>query len=146
MKLLLNRLFWWVAGLLLRLRYSVRVEGAEGLARLSGPTLVLPNHPAYVDPPLVLSHLRLGRSLRPLVFSGVYRLLPVRPLMWLADAFEVPDLTAQSRDAQAKTREMIDAVVARVQAGDSFLIYPSGRLQRGNAEVVGSARAVHEIL
>jgi long-chain-fatty-acid--[acyl-carrier-protein] ligase len=122
------------------------VEGAEGLSALEGPTLVLPNHPAYIDPPLVLSHLRLGKALRPLVFSGIYRLLPLRPLMAMVDAFEVPDLSAQSRDAQAKTLEMIDAVVARIGRGDSFLIYPSGRLQRGNAEVVGSARAVHELL
>ena len=146
MKLLLNRLFWTISGILLRLRYRVTVEGAEGLSALKGPTLVLPNHPAYIDPPLVLSHLRLGKALRPLVFSGIYRLLPLRPLMAMVDAFEVPDLSAQSRDAQAKTLEMIDAVVARIGRGDSFLIYPSGRLQRGNAEVVGSARAVHELL
>ncbi len=146
MKLLLNRLFWTISGILLRLRYRVTVEGAEGLSALEGPTLVLPNHPAYIDPPLVLSHLRLGKALRPLVFSGIYRLLPLRPLMAMVDAFEVPDLSAQSRDAQAKTLEMIDAVVARIGRGDSFLIYPSGRLQRGNAEVVGSARAVHELL
>ncbi len=146
MKLLLNRIFWTIAGFFLRLRYRVTVEGAEGLSSLQGPTLILPNHPAYVDPPLVLSHLRLGRSLRPLVFSGIYRLLPLRPLMAMVDAFEVPDLSAQSRDAQAKTLGMIEAVVARIGRGDSFLIYPSGRLQRGNAEVVGSARAVHELL
>ena len=146
MKLLLNRIFWTIAGFFLRLRYRVTVEGAEGLSSLQGPTLILPNHPAYVDPPLVLSHLRLGRSLRPLVFSGLYRLLPLRPLMAMVDAFEVPDLSAQSRDAQAKTLGMIEAVVARIGRGDSFLIYPSGRLQRGNAEVVGSARAVHELL
>ena len=146
MKLLLNRIFWTIAGFFLRLRYRVTVEGAECLAAVEGPTLVLPNHPAYIDPALVLSHLRLGKALRPLVFSGIYRLLPLRPLMAMVDAFEVPDLSAQSRDAQAKTLGMIEAVVARIGRGDSFLIYPSGRLQRGNAEVVGSARAVHELL
>jgi len=145
-KLLLNRLFWKISAILLWLRYRVTVEGAEAVSSLRGPVLVMPNHPAYVDPPLVLSHLRLGRPLRPLVFSGIYRLLPLRPLMAMVDAFEVPDLSAQSRDAQAKTLGMIDAVVERIERGDSFLIYPSGRLQRGNAEVVGSARAIHEIL
>ena len=146
MKLMLNRLFLTITAILLRLRYRVTVEGAEALGALDGPTLILPNHPAYVDPPLVLSHLRLGRSLRPLVFSGTYRLLPLRPLMAMVDAFEVPDLSAQSRDAQAKTLGMIEAVVDSIRQGNNFLIYPSGRLQRGNAEVVGSARAVHEIL
>ncbi len=142
----LDKWFWAVARPVLRLRYRVTTDGMEALRNLPGPVIVLPNHPAYVDPPLVLSHVAVRQSLRPLVFSGVFRLLPLRPLMALVDAFEVPDLTAQSRDAAARTKELIDAVVARVDAGDSFLIYPSGRLRRGDREVVGSARLVHELV
>lgn len=142
----LNRIFWFVARICLRLRYRVKLEGADQLSKLSGPTLIYPNHPGYIDPAIVLSHLRLHRPLRPLVFSGTYRMLFLRPLMSLVRAFEVPDLSAASRDAQARTVEMIDAVVSRLDAGDCFLIYPSGRLQRGNREVIGAARAAHDIL
>ena len=141
-----DKWFWALARQVLRLRYRVTTAGMGVVRTLPGPVLVLPNHPAYVDPPLVLSHVPVRQSLRPLVFSGVFRLPPVRPLMTLVDAFEVPDLTAQSRDAAARTKELIDAVVARVDAGDSFLIYPSGRLRRGDREVVGSARLVHELV
>ncbi len=81
-----------------------------------------------------------------LVFAGTYRMPLLRPMMSLVRAFEVPDLSAASRDAQTRTVEMIDSVVARLQAGDCFLIYPSGRLQRGSQEVIGAARAVHEIV
>jgi long-chain-fatty-acid--[acyl-carrier-protein] ligase len=77
----LARIFWTLARPCIVLRYRVTVDGCESLRGLSGPVLVLPNHPAYVDPPTVLSHLPLGRSLRPLVFSGVYRLPFVRPMM-----------------------------------------------------------------
>ncbi len=146
MKSWVNRIFWAVCRLLLSFRYRVKLIGAEPLRQLKGPTLVLPNHPAYVDPPLVSSHIRLHKPLRPLVYSGTYRMTYMRPLMSMVNAFEVPDLSAHSRDAQAKTREMIDAVVGRLHAGDCMLIYPSGRLQRGNQEVVGAARAVHEIV
>ena len=146
MKASINRMFWGVCRWLLGFRYRVQIHGDEALRDLSGPTLVLPNHPAYVDPPLVSSHIRLHKPLRPMVFSGTYRMPLLRPMMHLVDAFEVPDLSAHSRDAQAKTREMIDRVVERLQAGDCLLIYPSGRLQRGNQEVVGAARAVHEII
>ena len=66
--------------------------------------------------------------------------------MRLVDALEVPDLSEHSRDAQAQTRAVIDAVVARVAVGDNMLIYPSGRLQRGDREVVGAARSVYEIV
>lgn len=146
MKSWVNRMFWAVCRFILSFRYSVKLSGAEQLRSLRGPTVVLPNHPAYIDPPLVSSHIRLHKPLRPLVFSGTFRLPFVRPLMGMVDAFEVPDLSAHSRDAQAKTREMIDAVVNRLEAGDCLLIYPSGRLQRGNREVVGAARAVYEVL
>ncbi len=146
MKSWVNRVFWTFCRIVLGFRYRVRVTGADQLKALRGPTLVLPNHPAYIDPPLVSSHIRLHKPLRPLVFSGTYRMRFMQPLMGMVDAFEVPDLSAHSRDAQTKTREMIDAVVGRLEAGDCMLIYPSGRLQRGNQEVVGAARAVHEII
>ena len=142
----MDRIFWRVVRGLLRLRYRVTTDGMEGLRGLRGPTLVLPNHPAYVDPPTVLAHVPLPSPPRPLVYSGTYRLAPLLPLMKLVRAFEVPDLSSQSRDAAARTKELIEAVASRLQAGESFLIYPSGRLQRGDREVVGSARVVHELL
>lgn len=148
-----RRIFWAVVRLLLRLRYRVTTDGVESLADLTGPVLVLPNHPAYVDPPTVLAATSAGllktglrQPLRPLVFSGTYRVPILLPLMKLVRAFEVPDLSAQSREAASRTTQLIEAVVARVAAGESFLIYPSGRLQRGNHEVVGSARFVHELV
>ena len=149
----LRRIFWVFVRLLLRLRYLITIDGVEQLERLSGPVLVLPNHPAYVDPPTVMSHTAAGlfqkglrQPLRPLVFSGTYRVPPLLPLMKLVRAFEVPDLSSASQQAASRTAELIDGVVERVQAGESFLIYPSGRLQRGNLEVVGSARFVHELV
>ncbi len=146
MKTWINRIFWSVLRLLLSFRYRTEVRGLEQLGRLQGPTLVLPNHPAYIDPLLVSSHIRLHKPLRPMVFSGTYRMLFLRPWMAIVNAFEVPDLSAHSRDAQSRALEMIDAVVKRLNAGDCLLVYPSGRLQRGNLEVVGAARAVHEIV
>ena len=143
---LVNRIFWGLVWLVLRLRYRVSSDGFPQLRNLPGPVLVLPNHPAYIDPPIVLAHVGLRQPLRPLVFAGMYRVPFLWPLMKLVRAFEVPDLSGQSRAAAARTKSLIDAVVDRVRAGDSFLIYPSGRLQRGNREVIGSARLVYELV
>ncbi len=63
----LDRIFWGLVRPLLRLRYRVTTDGMEAVRRLRGPTLVLPNHPAYVDPPTVLAHVPLAAPLRPLV-------------------------------------------------------------------------------
>jgi acyl-CoA synthetase (AMP-forming)/AMP-acid ligase II/1-acyl-sn-glycerol-3-phosphate acyltransferase len=142
---LINLFFWAITRLLLSFRYRVRVEGKEKLKSLKGPTLVLPNHPALIDPPLVSAHIQLHKPLRPLVNSGTFRTKVLWPLMKMVDAFEVPDLSAHSREASNRALQMIDSVVERIQAGDCMLIYPSGRLQRSNTEVVGAARSVYEI-
>jgi acyl-CoA synthetase (AMP-forming)/AMP-acid ligase II/acyl carrier protein len=139
-------MLWSLARWILRLRYRVRVDGLEKLGGVSGPTLVMPNHPGYVDPLLVLSHLRLKRAIRPVVTQSIYRIPLLYPLMRLVQALEVPDLTEQSHAARQRTLAMIDAVVAGLENGESFLIYPAGHVARGGIEVIGAARAVSEIL
>ncbi|MFI4876705.1 MAG: AMP-binding protein, partial [Blastopirellula sp. JB062] len=143
---LLQKIMWALLRFCLRFRYRTEVRGLDRLRDLKGPVLVLPNHPAYVDPPLVLSHLRFGRSLRPLVFADTYRSLIFYPFCQAIDAFEVPNLKSHSRDAHRQTTAMIDRVVAGVEAGNDFLIYPSGRLKRQSAELIGGARITHELL
>src|SRR5262245_52889649 len=68
----LRSAFWTLLRLLLSLRYRVRVRGLEKLRGLKGPVLVLPNHPAYIDPPLVVSALWPALRLRPLVYEGLF--------------------------------------------------------------------------
>ncbi len=140
------RLFWNIVRWMLHLRYRVRVTGLEQLADLEGPTLVMPNHPGYIDPPLVLSHVRLGRPVRPVVFAGMYRAVGLYPIMRMIEALEVPDLAEHSQAAHERTLAMIDSVVEGLDRGENFLIYPSGRLRRQQGEVIGAARATHEIL
>ena len=41
---------------------------------------------------------------------------------------------------------MIDTVVAGLERGECFLIYPAGRTQRTSLEAIGGNRAVAEIL
>ena len=45
MRVALEKSFWFVVRMILRLRYRVRADGLEQLRALEGPVLVLPNHP-----------------------------------------------------------------------------------------------------
>ena len=67
---LLRLISCWLLRGLLALRYRVRVRGLEKLRGLKGPTLVLPNHPAYVDPMIVFSRLWPALRVRPMVYEG----------------------------------------------------------------------------
>ncbi len=141
-----QRVFWFVVRWVLSLRYRVRVEGAEALAELRGPTIVMPNHPAYIDPPLVLSHLRLHAPLRPLVYTGTYRLAALYPVMRAMGAVEVPELRAHSRSAQQAALAMIERITSALRRGESILVYPAGRLQQQGQESIGATRAPAELL
>ncbi|MEW4456099.1 AMP-binding protein [Bremerella sp. JC817] len=142
----IQSLLYFCLRCLLHRRYQVEVQGLEKLEGLEGPLLVLPNHPAYVDPPIVLSHLRCGKSLRPLVFTDTYRSPLFYPLMKVIDAYEVPNLQSHSRDAHVKTTQLIEHVAGELNSGQNFLIYPSGRLQRQGYEIVGGSRIAHELM
>ena len=146
-RVLLNCL-WFLFRQILGLRYRVRIIGEEKLRDLEGPTLVMPNHAAFIDPAIVQTfiHRSYRGCLRPIVLTGPYRNPVLHPLMLFVRAFEVPDLGRQSRKATEQAKQMIDAVAERIDAGDSFLLYPSGRLQVRGQEVVGAARTASELL
>jgi len=134
----------YVGRTLVWLRYRVEIEGLDQLRRLTGPALVLPNHPGYIDPVLVMTQLGAEIRLRPLVVSFMYR--PLLPLMKFIDALEVPDLVQHSHSAREQIEPLIQTVVAGLDRGERFLIYPSGKIERRGVEQIGSTRAVSDIL
>ena len=62
-------LVWAVFRFLLSLRYWVTVKGMADVFRHPGPYLILPNHPAYSDPPNLLMRLWPAFQMRPLTFG-----------------------------------------------------------------------------
>jgi long-chain-fatty-acid--[acyl-carrier-protein] ligase len=128
------------------LRYRVEIEGLDKLRAVKGPALVLPNHPGHIDPVLVMTQLGGEIPLRPLVVSFMYRPFYLNPLMRFIDALEVPDMVEHSASAREQIEPMINTVVEGLDQGGKFLIYPSGRVERNGLEVVGSTRAVPDIL
>ncbi|MCE0498406.1 MAG: AMP-binding protein [Methylacidiphilales bacterium] len=128
------------------LRYRVEIRGLEQLRQLPGPALILPNHPGYIDPVLVMTRIGAEIPLRPLVISFMYRPVFLFPLMKFLDALEVPDLVQHSQSAREGIEPLIDSVVDGLDRGENFLIYPSGRIERRGLEQIGSTRAVSDIL
>jgi long-chain-fatty-acid--[acyl-carrier-protein] ligase len=134
----------YIGRALVWLRYRVEVKGREQLRGLRGPVLVLPNHPGYIDPVLVMTQLGGEIVLRPLVVSFMYR--PLLPLMKFICALEVPDFEKHSHSAREQTQPLIERVVAGLDRGENFLIYPAGKIERRGLEQIGSTRAVPDIL
>ena len=71
---------------LIGLRYRIRIHGREHLEHCKHGTLILPNHPAYIDPPVVFTSLWRHLQPRPLLYEGNFHNPVFSPLMKLMRA------------------------------------------------------------
>jgi long-chain-fatty-acid--[acyl-carrier-protein] ligase len=138
--------FWLLAKVVLSLRYRVHVQGSEPLRGLNVPILVLPNHPGYVDPIIVLTLLWPILRVRPLLGEGIFLNPILYPIMKLTRAVRIPEMDRASVLARQQTEHAIAEVISGLKGGQNFILWPSGRAARGGFERVGCARATAEIL
>lgn len=131
---------------LIWLRYRVTVVGLEGLVpKDRRGILFLPNHPALIDPMLMLmvltSRFRVGvladkaQIDRPIIRSIAKR--------FGAKAILDP---AVERDAKGQIEQRLAEIVEDLNQGKSFLLYPAGRLKRQRLEDLGGNSAVETLL
>ncbi len=137
----------WVLGkLFLSLRYRVRVRGLEQVRGRKGPMLILPNHPGYVDPGLVLTSLWPTLHPRPMVFVSSSPSTLLLALVKLLNAIPIPDLSRASARARARAEKALADTVEALKRGDNVLLYPAGHVYRKGEESIGAARAAADIL
>jgi long-chain-fatty-acid--[acyl-carrier-protein] ligase len=139
-------LFWAFFRLAIAARYRIRVHGLEQLRSLKGPVLVLPNHPGYIDPFILFVTLWPVLRMRPLVFSGTFQGPTGRFLVLLVNALEVPDLEVASLRARGQAEKAVSAISEGLRQGQSFILWPAGRVQRDGGERIGPARAPADVL
>ncbi|WP_163335641.1 MFS transporter [Desulfopila sp. IMCC35008] len=140
-------LLGWLLRRILSLRYRVEINGLEEIVRKGNEKILfLPNHPALIDPVIVMSRLIGPFSPRPLsnidqISHPIIRTLtaPVRPIT-------IPDVKKSGKSAKQRVYAAIDEIVEQLQKGDNILFYPAGRLYRSNKEDLGSNSGVEHIV
>jgi acyl-[acyl-carrier-protein]-phospholipid O-acyltransferase/long-chain-fatty-acid--[acyl-carrier-protein] ligase len=128
-----------------RRRYAVSVEGLECLE--TGKTyLVLPNHPAMVDPMIVTAEL-WRTPLKPLVDEQFFSTGIVAPaVLRTLGGVPVPDLRKHRSKAGASiARGLGDLVKGTLTAGGSMIFYPSGHIYTENREDIGTRQLAYNI-
>ncbi len=135
-----------LARFLVWLRYRVRLHGAEQLRDLRGPVLVLPNHPALIDPVIVLATLWPRLHPRPMLYEGNFQNPVLWPVMMLLDAIRVPDLSQPSARARARAEQAVAEAIDTLRRGENVILWPAGRIERVGYEILGAARATADIL
>lgn len=121
--------------LALSLRYRINTSGLDTLS-VKRPTLFLPNHPALIDPFIVYA-LLADHAPRPLAderqFAGWHGKLAARIL----DAVTIPDMMKDGFKAVGDVQKGLLATLHSLKAGQSVLMYPSGRIYRSSQESIG---------
>ena len=138
--------FWAAVRVLLALRYRLTLHGLDEVGRHPGPYLILPNHPALMDPPNLLVRLWPRFQMRPMLLETNFRNPLLAPIMTLARAIRVPGTDNASAEARQKAEEAVRNVAAALKAGDNVILWPTGRIQRDGMEHVGGARTAADVL
>ena len=135
-----------VVRLLLSIRYRITLSGLEQLQGKSG-VLVLPNHPALVDPVIISSYFWPMLHVRPLVLEPYYYLPGAFWVMKLIGAIPIPDLDAGTGVyKQKRVRAALTEIGAALRRGDNVLLYPAGRVMTSGWERVRGSSAVYQLL
>jgi long-chain-fatty-acid--[acyl-carrier-protein] ligase len=131
-------------------RYKVVLDGADVLDRIKaeGSTvLVLPNHPAMVDPMLV-GVTFWKTPLKPLSDESFFKTGIVAPrVLKTLGAVPVPDLRKnRSRAGASIARGLGDIVTRTLKGGGNVIFYPSGHVQTEcERENIGTRQLAHNI-
>jgi long-chain-fatty-acid--[acyl-carrier-protein] ligase len=135
-----------LAKALLSLRYDVTVTGLETITQRKG-VLIIPNHPAEIDPIILSTYLWDLLKPQPVVLETMYELPFLKPLMRWVHAIPMPDMEFDSGPYKRRRieRALVD-VSERLRQGQNILIYPSGRLSITGEERLGAASGLHTIL
>jgi long-chain-fatty-acid--[acyl-carrier-protein] ligase len=132
---------------LLRLRYRIKVSGIEAVAaRGHRGILFLPNHPALIDPPIVISEL-YGRF-APSSLADKDR-IAAPALGWIARRFgalPMPDLGRYGEAGRKEVEQAIQDCGRLLAQGGNLVLYPGGHLMSSRLEHLGGNSAVETIL
>jgi long-chain-fatty-acid--[acyl-carrier-protein] ligase len=141
------KLLAFAARRLLALRYRVRISEAP-LAKKSGSPgiLFMPNHPALIDPVIVLAHLHGEFGIRPLALEDQIDLPIIRTLADLLGTLRVPVLSELDEGSVKAVQRSIELCIQALKQGENVLLYPAGRLMRHRLETLGGVSAAHRII
>lgn len=146
MRQVLGLAVWLLARIVVPLRYRIHVRGWDQVRTARAPVLLLPSHPALIDPLLILCTFYGRLRPRPVLYEGNFRSLLLRPFASLLRAIPVPDLSRPDAAAGERASSAVTEVIASLRRGENVVLWPSGKAQRDGLERLGASRALTQIL
>ncbi|MBI4632935.1 MAG: AMP-binding protein [Deltaproteobacteria bacterium] len=136
-----------LARMILRLRYRIRVSGLDQVAaRGTRGILFLPNHPALIDPPIMVSELHKHFAPRVLADKDQVDRFFIRWIARIIGVHALPDPARYGDASRAEVERILREGMDILKGGENLLLYPAGRVYRSYREDLGANSAVESIL
>ena len=132
---------------ILALRYRVLVQG-DATVRRRGTEgiLFLPNHPALIDPVILITYLYRRFGVRPVAVEDQIKAPLVRAFATLFGVVPIPTLSEVDEQSAKAVQQSIDRCIEALRRGDNVLLYPAGRLMHRRCETLGGASGAYRII
>lgn len=151
---MINNIFaffiWITLKVLLWLRYRIQVEGLDEIEKQYGNKgiIFLPNHPALIDPLIMMSVIWGRFKPRALVTEKQIKASALKYFWKRIRLLPLPDLGVTGLAGHEKVLSQLATCIDALKAGDNLLFYPAGRIYRSKKEKLrgngGVARIITE--
>ncbi|NGX61602.1 MAG: Bifunctional protein Aas [Chlamydiae bacterium] len=151
MNKILSFLYYWIVRFSLSLRYRIKIKGIEKLTKealpRSGGILFLANHPAEIDPCILLRTFWQKFHIHPVAVEYLFHMPMVGYFLHFVGAVSVPSFAGTSNSFKRKEIEKtFEKIYSLLDQKENVLIYPAGYLKSQGAEMIGGASGVYKIL
>jgi long-chain-fatty-acid--[acyl-carrier-protein] ligase len=142
--LLLAKLIAFKCRVLVRTRYRIVIKGSE-VFQNNSPKLILPNHPALVDPIILLSQIYRFSTATPVISEKYHDIPVIKSFFRRLGAVRVSDLENGSRDTQV-LKVIVRSVIKGFKRKRNILIYPSGQIAGQGFEKIFNKKSAYHLV
>lgn len=108
-------------------------------------TLILSNHPSYIDPIILFLEIRKKANVIPVIGENLY--VSYKKFLKRYSPIIVPNFETGTSNVKIKHLNIaIEKTKKALKESKQLLIYPSGKVQAKKCESIGNAFFVHEVL
>ena len=128
---------------ILSLRYRIKIKNLE-VFDTSSPVIVFPNHPALVDPMILISHIGQKKILSPVMTESYFHTPGLGGILKALKTVPVGDIAAGGtvEDVKKAFSGIKDAMANK----QNILIYPSGHIYVQPFEHIVGKKMAYEIV
>ena len=144
--LIMIRILLLFVRMLLALRYKITIKGLDLITKDNQkPLLFLPNHPALIDPVILIAWLWPTFQFRPLADEKQIKRPFINYIAKALGVITIPDATHERRSATMMIQSTLETLAEKLNTGENILLYPAGGIKTSRFENIGGRSGAEKL-